>query len=147
MKSRLKTWIIVLCSLVIATSLFSCDSSRRVLGLEEGWDLLGQAKVNFVRDKDVIEVRSRNMYTAIRFAVEDKDVRINELKIYLNNGDILQPALDDVIKAGETSRIIDLAADGRILDRIEFKFRSMGSVLSGRANVLVTGRRFNAYNR
>lgn len=138
----------LLAFLVTSVMLFqSCGSSRRVVGIEEGWDLLGESKVNFVRDKDVVNIRSQNMYTAIRFTVEEKDVRLNGLKIHLNNGDILQPALDDVIKAGEQSRVIDLAADGRMLSKIEFSYRSMGSVLQGRANVIVTGRRYNPYNR
>jgi hypothetical protein len=124
---------------------FSCGSSRRTFGLEEGWELLGESKVNFVRDKDVIEVKSRNLFTAIRFLVEEKDVRINDLKIVYENGDKIEPALDDVIRAGEQSRVIELAADGRRISTIEFKYRSMGSVLEGRANVVVTGRRYNPY--
>lgn len=125
--------------------LVSCGSSRRTFGLEEGWELLGERKVNFLRDKDVMEVSSRNLFTSIRFYAEDKDVRINELKIVFDNGDRMEPALDDVIKAGEQSRIIELAADGRRISSIEFKYRSMGSVLEGRANVVVTGRRYNQY--
>jgi hypothetical protein len=125
----------------------ACGSSRRTLGLEEGWELLGERKVNFLRDKDVMEVSSRNLFTAIRFSVEDKDVRINDLKIQFENGDKIEPALDDVIKAGENSRVIELAADGRRITSIEFKYRSMGSVLEGRANVVVTGRRYNPYGR
>ena len=125
----------------------SCSSSRKIVGLEEGWDLLGEAKVNFIRDKDEIAVRQRNMYTAIRFGVEDKDVRISELKVYMNNGDVLQPAISDEITAGQQSRVIELAADGRIIDKIEFKYRSLGNILSGRATVTVTGRRYNPYNR
>lgn len=125
--------------------LFSCGSSRRTFGLEEGWELLGESKVNFVRDKDVIEVKSRNQFTAIRFFVEEKDVRLNDLRIQFDNGDRMEPALDDVIKAGEQSRVIELAADGRRINTMEFKYRSMGSLLQGRANVVVVGRRYNPY--
>ncbi|RYZ29718.1 MAG: hypothetical protein EOO10_05380 [Chitinophagaceae bacterium] len=129
----------------VAFVLSACGSSRRTFGLEDGWELLGERKVAFLRDKDVMEVRSQNLFTAIRFYVEDKDVRINELKVQFDNGDKMEPALDDVIKAGEGSRVIQLAADGRRISSIEFKYRSMGSVLEGRANVVVTGRRYNPY--
>jgi hypothetical protein len=128
-----------------ALVLSACGSSRRTFGLEEGWEILGERKVAFLRDKDVMEVTSRNLFTAIRFYVEDKDVRINELKVQFDNGDKMEPALDDVIKAGESSRVIQLAADGRRITAIEFKYRSMGSVLEGRASVVVTGRRYNPY--
>lgn len=126
----------------IAVSSFSC-ATRRSLGLEEGWELLSERKVNFVRDKDEIEVRSRSMFTAIRFKVEDKDIRLNDLEVFFQNGDKLSPATDEIIKAGESSRIIELARDGRYINKITFKYRSTGSILQGRANVLVLGQRYN----
>jgi hypothetical protein len=128
---------------VLAISLVSCFSSRRSLGIEEGWELLGERKVNFVRDKDEISVNSRNQFIAIRFKVEDKDVRINDLKIYFQNGDKLEPMLDDIISANQYSKIIELAREGRIIDKIAFKYRSTGNLLSGRANVVILGQKHN----
>ena len=141
MKSNFVLMLIGMASLV----LLACGSSRRTFGLEEGWEILGEQKVAFVKDKDVLEVRSPNQFTAIRFFVEDKDVSIKDLKIQFENGDKMEPALDDVIKAGEQSRVIELAADGRRISSIEFKYRAMGSLLEGRANVVVTGKRYNPY--
>lgn len=40
------------------------------------------------------------------------------------------------------SKIIDLALEGRYIDRIEFKYRTTGNVLQGRANVLIFGKRY-----
>ena len=121
----------------------SCGTSRRTVGIEEGWEVLAEEKVNFVKDKDEIEVRSRNMFTAIRFTVEDRDIRINDLKITFQNGDKLEPSIDETISANQSSRIIELARDGRYIDRIEFKYRTTGSLLKGRANVLIIGKRYN----
>ncbi len=126
---------------LIAVTSFSC-ATRRSVGLEEGWELLSERKVNFIRDKDEIEVRSRNMFTAIRFKVEDKDIRLNDLVILFQNGDKLSPAIDEVIKAGESSKIIEIARDGRYINKITFRYRSMGSILQGRANVIVMGQRY-----
>ena len=132
--------------LVFTVVLFtSCGSSRRSIGLEEGWELLSERKVNFVRDKDEIAIESRNQFTALRFKVEDRDVRLNDLKVYFDNGDKLEPALDEVIPADQSSRIIELARDGRRIDKIEFKYRTTGNLLKGRANVLVIGKKYNPY--
>lgn len=125
--------------------LASCNSSKRIVGVEEGWEVLGQRKVNFVRDKDVINVKSRNMFTAIRFRVEDRDIRISDLKVYYINGDKLEPSINEDIAAGQSSKIIELARDGRYIDKIEFKYRTTGNLLKGRAQVIVLGRRFNPY--
>lgn len=125
--------------------LSSCGSSRRSIGLEEGWELLSERKVNFVRDKDEIVIESRNQFTELRFKVEDRDVRINDLKIYFDNGDKLEPALDEIIPANQSSRIIELARDGRRIEKIEFRYRTTGNVLKGRANVLLIGKKYNPY--
>lgn len=135
------SFLIVVCLFLLT----ACGSSRRSIGIEEGWELLSEQKVNFVRDKDEIIVQSRNEFTALRFRVEDRDVHLNDLKVYFENGDKLEPSLDEVIPANETSRIIELSRDGRRIQKIEFKYRTTGNLLKGRANVLVFGRKFNAY--
>lgn len=121
----------------------ACSSSRRSIGIEEGWELLGEEKVNYVRDRDELDVRSRNQYTAIRFIVEDREIRLNDLEITYQNGDKLTPAVDEVIAAGQTSRIIELAADGKYIDKIAFSYRTTGNILKGRGKVIVLGRRYN----
>lgn len=129
---------------LLATVLFaSCFSSRKSIAIEEGWDLLGEQKVNFVRDKDAIEVNSSNKFTVIKFKVEDREVRLNNLKITLENGDVIQPALDDVIPADQYSRDITVATEGRYIKKIEFTYRTTGNVLRGRANILVFGKRYD----
>ncbi|MDB5196979.1 MAG: hypothetical protein JWP88_1350 [Flaviaesturariibacter sp.] len=123
----------------------SCGSAHRTLVLEKDWELLGQGKVDFVRDVDEIDVTSDNAFTTIKFRVEDRAVHINDLKIYFTNGDKLEPSLDDEIAADQYSREIQLSPEGRRIDRIQFKYRTTGNVLKGRANVLVLGRRYNLY--
>lgn len=123
----------------------SCGSSRRTLAIEEGWEFIGESKVNFVRDRDKVEVNSSNKFTAIRFRVEDREIRLNELKITFENGDKLEPAIDEVISADQYSRDIQIATDGRFIDRIEFRYRTSGNVLKGRAAVLVFGKKYNPY--
>jgi hypothetical protein len=134
-------FICALLSLVLSIS--SCFSPRKSIAIEEGWELLGETKVNFVRDVDLIDVTSRNQFIGLRFKVEGRDVRLHELKVHFDNGDKLDPAIDLVILAGQESRIIELAREGRTIDKIEFKYRTTGSVLEGRANVLVFGQRYN----
>jgi hypothetical protein len=120
---------------------FGSCHSRRSIGIEQGWDLLSDRKVNFVRDKDEIIVHNGTEYTALRFRVERRDIHLDNLKIYFQNGDKLEPNLDEDIKAGEYSRVIELGREGRNIDRIEFKYRTVGNVLKGRADVLVLARK------
>ena len=123
----------------------SCSPARRSVAVEEGWDLLSEEKVDFVKEKDVVDVHSSYKFTAIRFKVEKHDVRLSELKIYYQNGDKLEPSLDDVLPADQYSREIELATDGKFITKIEFKYRTTGNIFKGRANVLVFGKRYTGY--
>lgn len=123
----------------------SCAPARRSISVEEGWDLLGEQKADFVKDKDVVEVHSSYKFTAIRFKVEKHEVRLSELKIYYQNGDKLEPSLDDILPPDQFSREIELTQDGKFINKIEFKYRTTGNVFKGRANVLVFGRRYTGY--
>ena len=138
------TWSKQTLLFLFVLTMASCSSSRTI-AVEEGWELLDDRKVNFVRDKDVIEVQSRNQFTGIEFRVEDRDIRINEVKIYFDNGDKLEPAIDEEISAGERSRFIEFGRDVRYINKIEFKYRTTGSVLKGRAHVLTFGRKYDLY--
>lgn len=120
----------------------SCSSSRKSITIEEGWDLIGERKVNFVRDKDAFTVYNTNGYTAIRFRVEKRDIKINDLQIIFQNGDALKPVIDDVINKGEYSKIIELGAEPKNIRSINFKYRTTGSILKGRANILIFGKRY-----
>lgn len=135
------TITILVSSALIQLFLVSCGGSKRTVVVEEGWDLLGERKVNFVRDRDEIDVTSENRYTSVVFMVQDQDVRLNDLKIQFTNGDKLEPQLDDVVTADNYSRVIDIDREGRMIDKISFRYRTTGNVLKGRANVLVMGKR------
>ena len=123
----------------------SCAPARRSISIEEGWDLLGEKKVDFVKSTDVIEVHSSYKFTAIRFKIEKHEVRLNELKITYQNGDKLEPSLDDILPADQYSREIELAQDGKFVNKIEFKYRTTGNIFKGRANMLVFGKRYTGY--
>ena len=124
---------------------FSCGSSRRSIAIEEGWDLLGESKANFVRDKDAIQVHSNSRYSAIRFKVEEREIKLSDLKVVYMNGDKLEPSIEEVIPADQTSRIIELGLEGKNISQIEFKYRTTGNLLKGQAKILVFGRRYSGY--
>lgn len=130
-----------LLAFIILATVVSC-SPRRSIAIEEGWELLAERKVNFVRDVDEIPVTSRNLFTTLRFKVEDKDVRISNLKVFYDNGDKFEPSIDDVVPAGQSSKYIELGREGRYITKIQFKYRTVGSILSGRANVLIFGKKY-----
>ena len=123
-------------------TILSCSSTRRSIAIEEGWELLGESKVNFVRDRDQVDVISANRFTAIRFKVEKRDIRLNDLNVVYQNGDKLAPVIDEVIVADQYSRDIELGPEGKAIRSVDFRYRTTGNVLKGRGNVLVFGKRY-----
>ncbi|MFT3979994.1 MAG: hypothetical protein QM687_05950 [Ferruginibacter sp.] len=138
---------IILLSTLFVTITFifaGCSSSSRTIAIEEGWDLIGETKVNFVRDRGSVDVMNTNLYTAIRFKVEKKPIRLKSLNIVFPNGDKLAPLVDAEIEADQFSREITVAPEGRNIRSIDFNYRSKGNILKGRAKVLIFGKRYVA---
>jgi hypothetical protein len=143
MKTFSRNKVLMACLLLAATlTIVSCSSSRRSIAIEEGWELLGESKVDFIRDKDQVDVVSSNRFTALRFKVEKRDIRLNDLHVVYQNGDKLSPVIDDVIVADQYSRDIELGPEGKSLRSVDFKYRTTGNILKGRGTVLLFGKRY-----
>ena len=109
---------------------------------EEGWEILGESKVTFIKNQDQIDVNNSNRFTAIRFKVEKRNIRLKELHIVYQNGDKLAPLVSENIVADQYSRDIELSLEGKSIRSINFNYRTTGNILKGRANVLVFGKRY-----
>ena len=133
--------IYILILLLVSLSLSNCRSTTTIV--EPGWIYIGKSKAGHLRERDVINVHTQDLLTALRVYVTEKNVVITSMKVHLINGDILQPAIESTIPAGETSRVINLAADGRQLRYVEFRCRSEGSIFQKRGVVQVIGKRYN----
>lgn len=141
--STLQRFLRISLFLSLAIISFSCGSTRNSIAVEEGWELLGETKAGFIRETDVINVNSRNQFTAIRFKVEGAEIKLSNLSVYFESGDKLSPAVDESIPAGQESRLIELAADGRTITKIDFQYRTVGSIIKKKANILVFGKRYH----
>ena len=137
----------ILAAVILFTSVLlvsSCTSSRKTIAIEEGWELLGESKVDFIKDKDRVDVLSSNRFTALRFKVEGRGIRLNDLEVVYQNGDKLSPVIDEEIAADLYSRDIELGPEGKSLRSVDFKYRTTGNLLKGRGNVLLFGKKYVA---
>ncbi len=128
--------------ILLAFVITSCSSSRKTIAIEEGWELIGETKVNFVRDRSSIDVLNSTPYTAVRFKVENKAIRLKSFNIVFQNGDKLAPLVESEIEADQYSRDFELGPEGRTIRSIDFNYRSKGNILKGRAKVLIFAKRY-----
>ena|SRR5664279_5720912 len=129
----------------IIVMIASCSSSKKNIVTPQGWVVIGETKANFVRETDVVKVYSLDRFTDIRFRVEDRALKISEMTIYFENGDKLTPKMEDVVEPDQYSRVINIADNGKKIDRIEFKYRTTGSILKGRAKITIIGKQYAGF--
>lgn len=123
----------------------SCAPATRTLAVEEGWELIGEEKANFIRDRDEIMVNSTSLFTDIRIKVENKKLVLHNLKVVYPNGDKMQPAMPSTLNPNQYSSVIHISPTGKQLRSVEFKYRSTGNILKGRGRVLIFGKRYTGY--
>jgi hypothetical protein len=92
---------------------------------EAGWVKLGERKVDFKGDHDVIEVgRSEGKFTKLRIRVVEGDMELYKMKVTFEHGDPYEPSTRHEFKEGERSHDIDLPGDARTVKKVEFYYKS-----------------------
>ena len=127
---------------IIISGIISCSSPRKTLVLEQGWELIGETKVGHMMETDEILVDTNKLYTMIRFKVEDQEIKLDQVKVTFTNGDKLEPKIAESIKPAEFSRDVDLGYDGKSISKIQFRYKTPGSILKSKATVMVFGKRY-----
>jgi hypothetical protein len=104
----------------------------------EGWELLGEKKVDRRVDRDIINVgRKEGRFEKIALEVKDNDVEFQSVKVYFRRGPPQDVPVRELIREGGHTRPIDLRGDDRIIERIELVYRTRGR--GERATVAVYG--------
>jgi hypothetical protein len=102
------------------------------------WVLIGERKVSFLIDHDVIQTTGKDNYSKLRVKVKDSPVHIIDMDVYFENGDKFDVALKQNIPKGGESRVIDLPGGNRNVRKIEFWYETKG-LRKGRGTVQVWG--------
>lgn len=92
---------------------------------EAGWVKLGDRKVDFKGDHDVIEVgRAEGKFTKLRLRVVEGDLELYKMRIIFANGDPYTPDTRVHFTEKDRTHDIDLPGDARTIKRVEFSYRS-----------------------
>lgn len=104
------------------------------------WFFLEDKKVGFGVDHDVIHFGNwKDDVRQIKLRVTDGPLRMYDMKIHFDNGDVQNVALRSRFNAGGESRVIDLDGGLRHLSKIEFWYETRGFA-RGKSRVAVWGR-------
>jgi hypothetical protein len=104
------------------------------------WILIGEKKVSFLVDRDVIHVTGNDNYSQLKVKVKDGPVHIIDMDVHFENGDKFDVSLKQRIPKGGESRVIDLPGGSRNVRKIAFWYETKG-FRKGRGTVQVWGKR------
>jgi hypothetical protein len=103
------------------------------------WEVLGSRSVRYGTDRDVIGVSSNKWYQGVYFKVTDAPIKINDMKVYFDNGDKFDVSIRGMIKQNGHSRTIELPGGQRRITKVEFSYETLGSN-RGTANLTLWGK-------
>jgi hypothetical protein len=88
------------------------------------WNELGCKTVNFLIDRDVLNVDSREFYRALRLRSTGFDIEMLELGVRFANGQKDTYRINSIIRAGQRSAPIDLRGERRRIVALELLYRT-----------------------
>ena len=106
------------------------------------WTPLGSLQVKDRVERDVLHLEKRKgTFDKIRLKAVGAGVQFRSMKIHFENGDVQDVELRSVIRAGKTSRVIDLEGGQRAIEKIVFVYDAQTFKIGKGATVRVLGRR------
>jgi hypothetical protein len=92
---------------------------------EAGWVKLGDRRVDFRHDHDVIDVgRHDGRFTKLRLRVLEGDLELYHMRVVMDHGEVFTPETRIHFTAKDHTHVIDLPGDARRIERVEFSYRS-----------------------
>jgi hypothetical protein len=106
------------------------------------WEKIGEAKVDFNRDRDEIHVGNDKYYSAVKFRVKEAAINLSDMEIYYENGRGKQVIpIGAIVKETGESRVIDLKGSSQDIDKIVFIYKTLDNKSNDKARVEVWGLR------
>jgi len=128
-------------SILAVVSLFAFGTAFMPDKKTDGdWFFLEDKRVGFGVDHDVIHFGNwKDDVRQIKLKITDGPLKMYDMKIHFDNGDVQDVALRLRFAQGSESRVIDLNGGLRHLKKIEFWYETKGFA-RGRSRVAVWGR-------
>jgi len=116
---------------------FSLMSSSLVAG---EWVFLGKRNVNRGLDKDTIHVGAKKgTFKKIKFKIKKSGINFHDVKVHFSDGSVFDVKLKAFIKAGGSTRTIDLPGKARNIKKVVFWYDTDG-IKRGKGAVRLLGK-------
>jgi hypothetical protein len=122
MKSYFSSSLLIVCAFFFLNKISAHSvSSGLILENPPRWEKLGQRRVNFGLDRDEILVTAREgTFTALRLHAELAPMNFHRCVVHFANGSTQTFQISETVRAGQTTRLLDLAGNNRIITKVVF---------------------------
>jgi hypothetical protein len=126
---------------VLAIVLIACSSGKRVpSSSSERWQKLGEKRVDYRIDHDILNVTRRDgIFKQLRFVVKSGSLNMHKCVIHFENGGMQEVDFRHSFSKGSSSRIIDLRGNRRLIENISFWYDTK-NFSNSKAIVVVWGK-------
>ena len=106
----------------------------------QSWDKLGQKKVNFKTDRDVISGRWDGWFRALKLKGRGGSINMQKMAVHYRNGQAEDIALKNNFTDGSESRVIDLPGVRRLIEKVVFWYEASTTTAANKPVVELWGR-------
>ena len=108
-----------------------------------GWHKIGETKVDFKKDSDVVVVMGADRFASIQFKVTEAPIDLVSIVVYYESGDSQKIKINAAIKAPGESKSIDLKGGERNLKKIVFVYKTLPNRKDVKSHVEIWGLKTN----
>lgn len=122
MKSYFASSLLIFCTFFLLNNISAHSvSSDIVMENPPRWEKLGQRRVNYGLDRDEILVTVREgTFTALRLHAELAPLNFHRCVVHFANGSTQTFQISETVRAGQTTRLLDLTGNNRIITKVVF---------------------------
>jgi hypothetical protein len=104
------------------------------------WQTLGRASVDEGKDKDEFKIEGSDRFRRLRVKAEKADIEMKEMKVYYEDGENEELDVKSVIKAGGSTRPLELRGNSKRIRKVTFNYSSK-SRKDNKAMVILEGQK------
>ena len=139
MKKLLRDHFSVTLIAVLLTPALSFTPLKNTVAAQQ-FDKLGERKVNFKADRDVISGWRDGFYRSLKIKVRGGTVNMQKMEVHFRNGEVKEVELRQNFTDGSESRAIDLPGARRLIDKVVFYYEATATAEGNKPVVELWGR-------
>jgi len=117
--------IMMVSALLIGSYIGLAQKPAVVARDKEGWDKIGETKVNFKAEKDEIMAMGKDKYTSVKLKITDAAIILTAFEIYFDNDAVQKVTIEKEIKGPGETKEIKLDGGERNIKKVVFVYKTL----------------------